>query len=110
VPDRARSRGGGVRGRCRFVPEALAHLRPRAAHRRRVTGAVEHRFLATESTGEVSALLVRPRGARSLYVFAHGAGAPMRHAFMESVAERLADRAVASFRYNFPYMEARKRG
>jgi predicted alpha/beta-hydrolase family hydrolase len=70
----------------------------------------EHRFPATSSSGEVSALLVRPREAWALYVFAHGAGADMRHAFMSSVAERLADRGVATFRYNFPYMEQGRGG
>jgi predicted alpha/beta-hydrolase family hydrolase len=29
----------------------------------------------------------------------------MRHSFMESIAERLADRGIATFRYQFPYME-----
>lgn len=34
----------------------------------------------------------------------------MRHRFMEAVAERLADRSVATFRYHFPYMEAGRKG
>jgi predicted alpha/beta-hydrolase family hydrolase len=74
----------------------------------------EHRFLATQSSGEVSAVLVRPKDARSLYVFGHGAGAGMRHAFMEAASSRLADRGVATFRYNFPFTQhpltERKRG
>lgn len=69
----------------------------------------EHAFRASESSGDVSALLVRPEGASCLYVFAHGAGAGMRHRFMEAVVERLADRGVATFRYQFPYMEAGRR-
>ena len=40
-----------------------------------------------------------------MFVFAHGAGAGMRHKFMEEAAQKLADRAVATFRYQFPYME-----
>ncbi len=56
--------------------------------------------------GEVSALLVRPRDARLLLAFAHGAGAGMRHRFMEAAAEALAGQAVATFRYQFPYMDA----
>ncbi|HEY8468465.1 MAG TPA: alpha/beta family hydrolase [Longimicrobiales bacterium] len=56
--------------------------------------------------GPVSALLLRPRDAWLLYVLAHGAGAGMRHAFMEDIAWRLAARGVATFRYQFPYMEA----
>jgi predicted alpha/beta-hydrolase family hydrolase len=70
----------------------------------------EHRFLATDSSGEVSALLMRPQGAQTLYVFAHGAGAGMRHAFMSAAAERLADRKVATFRFQFPDMEAGRGG
>lgn len=54
---------------------------------------------------EVSALLVKPRKARALLVLGHGAGAGMRHAFMEAVAQRLAARGVATLRYQFPYME-----
>jgi predicted alpha/beta-hydrolase family hydrolase len=69
----------------------------------------ELRFEASRSSGKVSALLLRPRGATSLLVFAHGAGAGMRHAFMESVALRLAERGVATFRYQFPYMEQGRR-
>lgn len=72
--------------------------------------ASEHRFLATDSSGEVSALLLRPEEARALYVFGHGAGAGMRHAFMEAVAGRLAERGVATLRFNFPYMEAGRGG
>jgi len=72
--------------------------------------ATEHRFVATQSSGEVSALLVRPEAARALYVFGHGAGAGMRHVFMEAVAGKLSDLGVATFRYNFPFMEAGRRG
>jgi len=53
----------------------------------------------------VSGLLVRPREAWALYVFAHGAGAGMRHAFMESTAESLAASGVATLRFQFPYTE-----
>ena len=53
----------------------------------------------------VSALLIKPHGARACYVFAHGAGAGMTHAFMTDAAEGLAARGVATLRYQFPYME-----
>ena len=65
----------------------------------------EHRFVATESAGEVSGLLVRPDPARALLVLAHGAGAGMRHVFLEAVAEGFASRRIATFRYQFPYLE-----
>jgi uncharacterized protein len=57
----------------------------------------------------VSALLDRPRDAWLLYVLAHGAGAGMRHRFLESMSRVLADNGVATFRYQFPYMEAGSR-
>jgi len=59
--------------------------------------------------GDVSGLLLRPDSARLLYVLAHGAGAGMRHPFLELVAQRLAERRIATLRYQFPYMEQRAR-
>ena len=53
----------------------------------------------------VSALLIRPKGAKALYVFAHGAGAGMMHKAIESNAAGLAERGIATLRYQFPYME-----
>jgi predicted alpha/beta-hydrolase family hydrolase len=55
--------------------------------------------------GQVSALLNRSSQARACFVFAHGAGAGMTHAFMETVADGLCERGVATLRYQFPYME-----
>lgn len=69
----------------------------------------ELRFVASQSSGEVSALLERPRGADALLVLAHGAGAGMRHPFMEAICEQLAARRLATFRYQFPYMEQGRR-
>jgi predicted alpha/beta-hydrolase family hydrolase len=68
----------------------------------------ELRFNASESAGEVSAMLDRPGDARCVYVFAHGAGAGMRHPFMDRMSARLGARGIATFRYNFVYMEAKK--
>jgi predicted alpha/beta-hydrolase family hydrolase len=64
------------------------------------------KFKATESSGNVSALLMCPVGADCLLVLGHGAGAGMQHPFMEALAGRLADRRISTFRYQFPYMEA----
>jgi hypothetical protein len=58
--------------------------------------------------GEVSALLLVPERARTLYVLAHGAGAGMRHPFMDAIAQRLAARDIGTLRYQFPSMEARR--
>jgi len=63
------------------------------------------RFRASRSAGEVSAAITRPADARWLVVLAHGAGAGMTHPFMESLAGSLAAHRVASFRYQFPYLE-----
>ena len=54
---------------------------------------------------EVSGLFTEPPDAKACYVFAHGAGAGMRHSFMEAVANGLGARGVATLRYQFPYME-----
>lgn len=51
---------------------------------------------------------MRPAGARLALVLAHGAGAGMRHAFMVAISEALAARAVATLRWEFPYMAAKK--
>ena len=58
----------------------------------------------------VSALAVSPPAPEACYVLAHGAGAGMAHPFMGAVAEGLAQRRIATLRYQFPYMEqGRKR-
>ncbi len=69
----------------------------------------ELRIAVGGGMGEVSGLLVRPDSARLLCVLAHGAGAGMRHPFLEVVACRLAEHDIATLRYQFPYMEQRAR-
>ena len=68
-------------------------------------GAARHILITAEGAGQVSGLLLAPPGARACYVLAHGAGAGMAHPFMASIAEGLAERDVATLRYQFPYME-----
>jgi hypothetical protein len=64
----------------------------------------------SDAIGSVSALLVRPPDAWLLYVLAHGAGAGMQHHFLESISGILAERGIATLRYQFPYIQAgRKR-
>ena len=72
------------------------------------TETVERRLRVSDRV-EVSALLVSPPQPRALYVLAHGAGAGMRHAFMEAMAKRLAQRGIATLRYQFPYVETGSR-
>ena len=71
--------------------------------------ATQHSFEATHRSGAVSALLTCPANANCLLVLAHGAGAGMRHPFMEALAGRLAAQRIATFRYQFPYMEQGRR-
>src|SRR5467141_2578378 len=73
-----------------------------------MAGVAQLRF-TVEGGREVSALLLRPVQARHLLVLAHGAGAGMSHSFMEKLADELASVGVATFRYQFPYMEERRR-
>src|SRR5689334_11799349 len=61
--------------------------------------------IAVDGAGAVSALLIAPPQARACFVFAHGAGAGMAHAFMTQAAEGLAARRIATLRFQFPYME-----
>ena len=65
--------------------------------------------IAVPGNGEVSALLVRPPTARWLLVLGHGAGAGMAHPFLETLAKELAEARVATLRYQFPYLEERRR-
>jgi predicted alpha/beta-hydrolase family hydrolase len=65
----------------------------------------ELKFLATPEKGDVTALLLRPGTASHLLVLGHGASTNMRHATLETIAQKLADAGIATFRYNFPYME-----
>jgi len=67
--------------------------------------AKEMKFLATPDKGEVSALLIRPREASCLLVLGHGASTNMRHATLQTIADRMSDAGLATFRYNFPYTE-----
>jgi predicted alpha/beta-hydrolase family hydrolase len=57
----------------------------------------------------VSGRLLVPPGARACYVLAHGAGAGMEHPFMQAAAAELGALGIATLRYQFPYMNMRKR-
>jgi predicted alpha/beta-hydrolase family hydrolase len=53
-------------------------------------------------------LIDGPAAPDFVYVLAHGAGAGMRHPFLATTARKLAERNVATVRYDFPYMAAGK--
>jgi uncharacterized protein len=69
-----------------------------------MTRSIEFR-IAVPGSVEVAGLLDAPVSPWACYVFAHGAGAGMRHAFMQSMAEGLAERGIACLRFQFPFME-----
>jgi predicted alpha/beta-hydrolase family hydrolase len=61
--------------------------------------------IAVDDSTRISGLLHVPPQAQACYVLAHGAGAGMNHPFMAAVATGLAQRQIATLRYQFPYME-----
>jgi predicted alpha/beta-hydrolase family hydrolase len=66
---------------------------------------VEAVTIVLDPNRTVSGLLQRPPQTAALFVMAHGAGAGMTHPFMATVAQGLAERGIATLRYQFPYME-----
>jgi predicted alpha/beta-hydrolase family hydrolase len=74
-----------------------------------MTAATDLQLYVSDEIGPVSALLLRPSDSWLLYVLAHGAGAGMRHRFLESISLALAQRGIGTLRYQFPYMEAGRR-
>ena len=67
--------------------------------------AIESKFIATPEKGEVSSILIRPDDAKWLLVLGHGSGTNMRSSTLQMIAEQLSDVGIATFRYQFPYME-----
>ena len=61
------------------------------------------------SLGSVSAEIFEPEHAIAILTFAHGAKAGMNHSFMTSLAKSLAKQGIATLRFNFPYMEQKKK-
>jgi predicted alpha/beta-hydrolase family hydrolase len=55
--------------------------------------------------GVVSTLALVPSAPAAHLVLGHGAGAGMRHPFLDALAGRLGARQVATLRYQFPYVE-----
>ena len=62
-------------------------------------------IIAVGDAHSVRGLLLAPPSARACYVLAHGAGAGMFHSFLDGVARGLAERDIATLRYQFPYIE-----
>ena len=69
----------------------------------------ELRLASDRSHGPVTGILQRPAEARALFVLAHGAGADLRHPFLQAMADELERVGVATLRFNFPYTEKGRR-
>ena len=65
--------------------------------------------LPVGDSGETSAILLRPPKARAMLALAHGAGAGMRHPFMETLAQEFSAAGFATSRYQFLYMDQKRR-
>lgn len=63
----------------------------------------------SESIGSVSAELMQPDNMHAMFTFAHGAGAGMNHKFMIELSEALLSEGIGTLRFNFPYMEQKKK-
>jgi hypothetical protein len=61
--------------------------------------------IALADGSSVSGLWQAPDGASAVLALAHGAGAGMTHRSMAATASGLAERSIATLRYQFPYME-----
>ena len=84
------------------MPALRSDSRDRQAAQRR---SVRFVTIKVDAGHRVSGLLEIPLPARCCYVLAHGAGAGMTHAFMAAAASELAERRIATLRFQFPYME-----
>ena len=62
----------------------------------------------SKEIGTVSAETIVPPKAKCIITIAHGAGAGMKHSFMESLAQSLSEESIATMRFNFPFMENKK--
>jgi len=58
--------------------------------------------------GSVSAECITPKETKCVITLAHGAGAGMNHEFMVKLANALAEKNIATLRFNFPFMENKK--
>ncbi len=67
-------------------------------------------FAHERSKGPVSGLLQKPDNAFALYIMAHGAGADMRHRFLQSMAAQLEQAGIATLRFNFPFTQQGRSG
>jgi len=63
----------------------------------------------SESLGSVSAEVTNGERTNAIMTLAHGAGAGMQHSFMTALANALAEQSISTLRFNFPFMEQKKK-
>lgn len=66
-------------------------------------------IFVSESIGSVSAELTATENPKIVLTLAHGAGAGMNHPFMKLLAVELTKHNVATLRFNFPFIEQKKK-
>jgi len=71
---------------------------------------ISHTIVVSESIGSVSSITFVPDNPKALMVLAHGAGAGMRHPFMEALSTKLSDHSIATLRFNITFLEDVKKG
>lgn len=65
----------------------------------------KQKFVAHPSKEKVSSVIQVPTEANAIVVLGHGAGAGMTHGNMENIVAALHSHQIATFRYQFPFME-----
>ncbi len=70
---------------------------------------ISSHVIRVNQTDTLSAESCTPASAKAVFVFAHGAGAGMNHSFMKDLSTELAKHKIATLRYNFLYMEQKKK-
>src|ERR1041384_5392509 len=66
------------------------------------------KILVSKDIGKVSGKCYSPPDPQSVLTLAHGAGAGMDHIFMETLALQLAEKGIATLRFNLPFAENKK--
>ena len=72
--------------------------------------AITSSHFISDNSGSVSTLTLFPENnAKAIIILAHGAGAGITHPFMEKLSQKLFAHSIGTIRYNFPYMEKKKK-
>jgi len=67
------------------------------------------KLFVSDAAGSVSAEYILPAKSKCILTLAHGAGAGMNHPFMIALANALAEKNIATLRFNFPFIEKKGR-